>query len=131
MKNFNNIGVPWKTWFLKGGSWKTNIPKRGLGHFEDLRRSLVKNGGAVFDGSLILKSTLWWKTCLSIFPKMPSEIFCSKNCWQNSAKTSFMYQQWTASVLIFLKVSTTDYLVFFYIYISITAILTQASVITC
>ena len=68
------------------------------------------------------KSVLW------IFPKMPSEIFCSKICWQNSAKASFVYQQWTATVLIFLKVPTTDSLVFFSEYISRTAILMQTSV---
>ena len=58
-------------------------------------------------------------------------IFFSNICWQNPAKTSFMYQQWTATVHIFLKVPTTDSLVFFLEYISRTAILTQASVITC
>ena len=35
-------------------------------------------------------------------------------CWQNSAKTSFMYQQWTATVHIFLKAPTSDSLVFFF-----------------
>ena len=42
-----------------------------------------------------------------------------------------MYQQWTATVYIFLKVPTTDSLVFLSEHISRTAILTQASVITC
>ena len=42
-----------------------------------------------------------------------------------------MYQQWTANAHIFLKVPTTDYLAFFSEHISKTAILTQASVITC
>ena len=71
------------------------------------------------------------KNILLIFPKMLSEIFCSKICLQNSAKVSGMYQQWTATVLIFLKVPATESLVFFSEYISKTAILTQASVITC
>ena len=62
---------------------------------------------------------------------MPSEIFCSKICLQNSAKGSFMYQQGIATVLISLKVPTKDSLYFFWEYISRTAILTQASVITC
>ena len=62
---------------------------------------------------------------------MPSEIFFKNICWQNPAKASFMYQQWTATVHIFLNVPTTGYLVFFSEHIQKTAILTQASVITC
>ena len=46
-------------------------------------------------------------------------------CWQNSAKTSFMYQQWTATVHIFLKVPTTGYLVSFSKHILRIAILIQ------
>ena len=71
-----------------------------------------------------------------------TEVFCQfsqkcllnflKNiCWQNPAKAFFMYQQWTATVLIFLKVPTTDSLVFLSEHISRTSILTQASVINC
>ena len=52
-------------------------------------------------------------------------------CWQNPAKASFMYQQWTATVHIFSKVPTSDSLVFFSEQISRTSILTQASVNTC
>ena len=33
-------------------------------------------------------------------------------CWQNPAKASLVYPQWTATVHIFLKVPTTDSLVF-------------------
>ena len=62
---------------------------------------------------------------------MPSEIFFKNICWQNPAKASFMYQQWTATVHIFLKVPTTDSLVFLSEHISGTAMLTQTSVITC
>ena len=51
-------------------------------------------------------------------------------CRQNPAKASLMYQQQTATVHIFLKVSAMDSLVFFSEYISRTAILTQASEIT-
>ena len=58
--------------------------------------------------------------------------FLSQNFfWQNPAKASFMYQKWTGTVHIFLKVPTTDTLVFFSEHISRTAILKQASVITC
>ena len=71
------------------------------------------------------------KSFLSIFPKMSSEIFYSKICWQNPTKESFMYQLWNATVLIFLKVPTTDSLVFFSEHISTTAVLAQASVINC
>ena len=92
----------------------------GLGQFADLRMGLAKKSVWVF-----LKEA-WYpnihyddKSVLWIFPKKPS------------AKSSFMYQQWTATVLMFLKVPTTDSLVFFQEYISRTAILTQASVITC
>ena len=52
-------------------------------------------------------------------------------CWQNLAKGSFTYQQWTATVHIFLKVPATDSRVFFSEHISRTAIFTQASVIIC
>ena len=38
--------------------------------------------------------------------------FFKNICWQNPAKASFMYQQWTATVHIFLNVPTTGYLVF-------------------
>ena len=40
-----------------------------------------------------------------------------------------MYQKWTATVHEFLKVPTTDYVVYFSEHIARTAILTQASVI--
>ena len=63
--------------------------------------------------------------------RCPLKHFFSKICWQNPAKASFMYQQWTATATVFLKVPTTDSLVFFSEHISRTAILTQASVITC
>ena len=52
-------------------------------------------------------------------------------CWQNPAKTFFLYQQWTATAHIFLKAPTSDSLVFFSEHVSRTAILAQASVITC
>ena len=42
-----------------------------------------------------------------------------------------MYQQQTATIHIFLKVAAIDSLVFYSEYISRTAILTQASEITC
>ena len=49
-----------------------------------------------------------------------TKVFCqfSLKCllklyWKNPAKASFIYQQWTVIVHIFLKVSTTDSLVFF------------------
>ena len=133
MKHFNIIGVPWKIWFLRGvgsqkpiclekGAWTVCRFKKGLGKKRVsvfLRRAWCPN--AHYDDKIVL-----W-----IFSKMPSEIFCSKISWQNSAKASFMYQQWTATVLIFLKVPATDSLVFFREYFSRTAILTQASVITC
>ena len=91
-----------------------------------------KRGGGVFqDGVDTPMHTMTTKKNLLIFPKMPSEIFHSKIFWQNSAKAFFMCQQWNATVLIFLKVPTTDSLVFFSEYISRTAILTQASIITC
>ena len=57
--------------------------------------------------------------------------FFKNICWQNPAKASFVYQQWTATVHMFLKVPATDSLVLFSEHISRTAILTQASVITC
>ena len=131
-EKFKYYWVPWKIWFLRGVT-KTKMPKKKVrGQFSDLRKRLGKKEGfGVFEGSLIPQCTLWWQSVLWIFPKMPSEIFCSKICWQNSAKASFMYQQWTATVLIFLKVPTTDSLVFFWEYISRTAVLMQASVITC
>ena len=125
MKGFNVMGVPWKIWFLKRGFTKNqyiggNCVKRGggtFGQFTDLRGGCQKRGGGVF-----FNAHYDDKKYLSIFPKMPSEIFCSRICWQNFAKTSFMHQQWTATVL---KVPTTDSLVFFSGYISRTAILTQ------
>ena len=52
-------------------------------------------------------------------------------CWQNPAKASFIYQEWTATVHIFLKVPTIDSQVFFSEHISKTTVFTQASVITC
>ena len=132
MKHFNIIGVPWKIWFLSGGHKNQYGSKRGLGQFADLRRDLAKKR------VLVILRGAWYpnlhyddKNILWIFPKMPSEIFCSKICWQNSAKVSFIYQQWTATALISLKVPTTDSLVFFQEYISRTAMLTQASVLTC
>ena len=64
-------------------------------------------------------------------PRCPLKHFFSKICWQNPAKASFMYQQWTATATVFLKVPTTDSLVFFSEHISRTAISTQASTITC
>ena len=43
MKNLNIMGVPYKIWFLRGDSRKTNMPKKGgLGQFADLRRDLAK-----------------------------------------------------------------------------------------
>ena len=54
-------------------------------------------------------------------------IFFSNICWQNPAKTSFMYQQWTATVHIFYKLPTVDSLVFFSEHFSRTAFLTQTS----
>ena len=98
-------------------------------------KNLIFKGGSqnfgVFEGSWYPNAHYDDKSVLWIFIKMPSEIFCSKICWQNSAKASFMYQQWTATVLIFLKVLTTDSLVLFQEYISRAATLMQASVITC
>ena len=132
MKNFNIIEVPWKIWLFKGGSQKTNLPKRGAWTVCKFEKGPGKKEGlGVFEGTWYPNAHYDDKSVLWIFPKIPSEIFCSKICWQNSAKASFMYQQWTATVLIFLKVPTTDSLVFFSEYISRTAILTQASVITC
>ena len=56
---------------------------------------------------------------------MPSESFFYI-CLQNLEKESFMYQHWTATAHIFLKVLTKDSLVFFSENISRTTILTQA-----
>ena len=63
----------------------------------------------------------------SIFPKNPSEIFFSRICWQNPAKASFMYQQWTATV----HIPWTDTLVFSSENLARTVVFTQASVIRC
>ena len=63
--------------------------------------------------------------------KMSSDLLFSKTCWQNTANISFMYQQQTATVHIFLEVLTADYLVFFSNHISWSAVLTQVSIITC
>ena len=135
MKNFNIIGFPWKIRFWRGGSRKTNMYsgkclKRGLGQFANLRGGAwQKRGGGVFEGGWCPNAYYDDKTFFSVYSEIPSEIFCSKICWQTSVKASFMYQQWTATVLIFLKVPTTDSQIFFLEYISRTAILTQASVI--
>ena len=94
-ETFYIIEAPWKIWVLRGGgSQKPNLLKKGgLGQFADLRRNLVKNRVLVFlreawyaNAHYDDKSVLW------IFPKMPSEIFCSKICRRSSAKASFMYQ---------------------------------------
>ena len=131
-KNFNIMGAPRKIRFLKRGPWKTNMLKKwGMDCLQIKEGAWEKKRGDVFEGARYTNPHFDDKSFLSIFPKMPSNIFCSKICWQNSAKASLMYRQWTATVLIFLKVSTTDYLVFFSEYISRTGILTQASVITC
>ena len=90
-----------------------------------------KKGGGIFKDGWYTNAYYDDKRFLSIFPKMSSEIFCSKICWQISAKASFMFQRWTAIALILSEVPTADSLVFFSEYISRTAILTQASVITC
>ena len=119
MKNFNIMGVPWKIRFLKGGSWKASMPKKvGAWTVCRFKRWLGKKRGWCFWGGFDTPiHTMITKVFLSVFPKMPTEIFCSKIYWQNSAKASFMYQQWTATVLIFLKITTTDYVVFFSEYI--------------
>ena len=39
--------------------------------------------------------------------------FFSEICWQYPAKVSFMYQQWATTGHIFLKVPTTNSLLFF------------------
>ena len=132
-KNFKIIEVSWKIWFLRGEGSRKNMPKNeGAWTVCRFKKRLGKKESfGVLEGP-------WYpyghydgkRVFLSIFPKMPSEMFCSKICWQNSAKASFMYQQWTATVLIFLKVPTTDSLIFYSEYISRTAILTQASIIT-
>ena len=51
--------------------------------------------------------------------------------WTISATASFMYQQCTAAVHIYLKVRTTDSLAFFSKHISRMTILSLESVITC
>ena len=132
MENFSIIGVPWKIWFLKGVTKNQYVWKGGLGQFANLRKGLAKKRVfGYFEGGLIPQCTVYDKSFLSIFHKMLSKIFCSKICWQNSAKGCFMYRQWTATVLKFLKVPTTNCLTLFSEYISRTAILTQALVITC
>ena len=82
-----------------------NCLKGGIGQFADLRKraeAWQKIGGGVFEeGGWYTNAHYDDKKCLSILPKMPSEIFCSKICWQISAKASFMYHQWTATALIF------------------------------
>ena len=104
MKNFNIIGVHWKIWFLREGHEKPICLKRVLGQFANLRKVLAKKRVWVFlRGVWYLNAHYDDKSFLSIFPKIPSEIICSKICWQNSAKACFMCQQWTATVLIFLK----------------------------
>ena len=132
MKNFNIIGVLWKIWFLKRDPKNQYTEKREVGKFSDLRRSLAKKEGfGIFEGAWYPNAHYDNKSVLWIFPKMPSEIFFPKICLQNSAKASFMYQQWTATVLIFLKVPTTNSLVFFREYISRIAVLMQTLIITC
>ena len=109
--------------------YRGELPKKGgLGQFADLREACQKRGGGVFEGG----ERGWYpnahyddKKFFSIFSEIHSEIFCSKIFWQNSAKASFMYQQWTATVLIFLKAATAGSVVFFLEYISRTAIFTQ------
>ena len=61
------------------------------------------------------------------FTPYPRDCLFKKNCWQNPAKAPFMYQWWTATVHIYLKVPTTDYQVFFSEHISGTAILNSIS----
>ena len=61
------------------------------------------------------------------FTPYPRDCLFKKNCWQNPAKAPFMYQWWTATVHIYLKVPTTDYQVFFSGHISRTAILSSIS----
>ena len=55
MKNFNILGVHWKIWLLRGGSWKKQYRGRdclkregGLGLFADLRGGLARKKGVVF-----------------------------------------------------------------------------------
>ena len=63
---------------------------------------------------------------------MSSEkILLFKNLLKNPAKASFLYQQLTAAVRIFVKIPTTDYLVFFSKHFLRSAILIQGLVITC
>ena len=45
--------------------------------------------------------------------RSPLKYFFSKFCWQNPAKASFIYQQWTATAIAFLKVLTINSLTFF------------------
>ena len=70
--------------------------------------------------SLMVKSAKWDKLFLSIL-KCLLKYFFSNICSRNPAKASCLYQQWTATVHIFLKFPIIDSLVFF---------LTQASVVT-
>ena len=130
------MGVLWKIWFLMGSQEKPICLKGGGGgelkEFADLRRGLVKKRGLVFLRRAWYSNSHYDdKSFSSIFPKIPSEIICSKICWKHllckASKASFIYQQWTATVLIFLKVQTTDHLVFFSEYISRTAIDTSIS----
>ena len=102
---------------------------QGLGQFADLRRGLAKKGGGIFE----------WGVDTPIHIMM-TKVFC-----QFSLKYPLKYfvQRFTdkilqkhllcisSELLLCLYFPTTDYLVFFSEYISRTAILTQASVITC
>ena len=103
----------WTVCRFKGGAWQ----KRG--------------GGVCEEGGWYPNSHYDGKNFCQFSLKCHLKNFFSKICWQNSAKASSMYQQWTAAVLIFLKIPTTDSLVFFSEYISRTAIFKQASVIIC
>ena len=52
--------------------------------------------------------------CFCRFPlRSPLKYFFSKIFWQNLAKSSFIYQQWTATAIAFLKVLTINSLTFF------------------
>ena len=77
-----------KNLIFKAGPRKTNMPKKwGL-------ESLQKEVFSVFEGGTWYPNAHYDDKGVSwIFPKMPSEIFCLKICWQNSEKASFMYQQ--------------------------------------